>query len=129
VIAFDPASDDPDLPRTVSMLLGISVPAAALSTGSHQIATAESPDGPPAVACSDLSDPSSLLSCSPDTGRGFTASTLPRHPAHRPQKEGLSMLRRIIGASAKPLPDKTTVVVKVTGGDLQATITQVLRGR
>lgn len=41
VFAFDPASDDPELVRTVVMLLRTSALAAASRTGSHQIATAE----------------------------------------------------------------------------------------
>lgn len=41
VLAFDPLSDDPELVRTVVMLLRTSALAAASRSGSHQIATAE----------------------------------------------------------------------------------------
>lgn len=41
VVAFDPASDDPELLRTILMLLRTSALAAASRKGSHQIATAE----------------------------------------------------------------------------------------
>ena len=41
VLAFDPTSDDPELVRTVVMLLRTSALAVASRTGSHQIATAE----------------------------------------------------------------------------------------
>jgi hypothetical protein len=41
VLAFEPSSDDPELVRTVVMLLRTSALAAALRKGSHQIATAE----------------------------------------------------------------------------------------
>jgi len=41
VLAFDPAHDDPDLLRTVVMLLRASALATATRKGAHQIATAE----------------------------------------------------------------------------------------